>query len=203
MGTPCGDGLGTCANLGGSYACTCDPGYMAAPMGGTCLDVNECALGTDDCDEDPDACVNTTGSFRCTCPPGIGGSGRGASGCAGPRFTDLGDGTVRDNNGSGLEWQQSFSPGTQSQAASIAYCTGLALDGGGWRLPTSDELASIVDRTRTPATIDTTFFPRTGPDRFWSSTVTGSASFGWSVLFDTGGYGLSDRTSAYRARCVR
>jgi len=78
--------------------------------------------------------MDTVGSFTCTCPASFpSGTGRGASGCL-ARFTYRGDGTVRDNNASGLEWQQGFSPGTQNQAASITYCTTLALDGDGWRV---------------------------------------------------------------------
>jgi len=161
-------------------------------------------LGTDDCDESPAAtCANAVGSFTCICPPGVGGTGRGAAGCAGPRFTDLGDRTVRDNNGSGLEWQQGFSPGDQSQAASVAYCTSLALDGGGWRLPTIDELLSIVD-TRFRPFIDPSFFPGTPSLVFWSSSpVAGSPSLGWYVVFSSGDAGFNGAHSSYRARCVR
>ena len=31
------------------------------------LDYDECALGTDSCEED---CVNSPGGYMCTCPPG-------------------------------------------------------------------------------------------------------------------------------------
>jgi MYXO-CTERM domain-containing protein len=43
--------------------------------GTTCLDINECAAGTDDCD--PFAfCINTIGSHECTCDEGYTGDGR-------------------------------------------------------------------------------------------------------------------------------
>lgn len=118
------------------------------------------------------------------------------------RFTDLGDGTVRDN-ANGAVWQQSFSPGSQDQAASIAYCAGLTLDGGGWRLPTKDELLSIVDRSFFP-TIDPSYFPGTPMRSFWSSSPdAGSPSDGWSVNFSNG-YAYGDTlTDTYPARCVR
>ncbi len=41
---------------------------------GTCTDVNECALGTDDCDANA-ACTNTPGSFTCACNEGYVGDG--------------------------------------------------------------------------------------------------------------------------------
>jgi len=166
--------------------------------------LDECALLTDDCDDSPVAtCANTAGGFTCTCPPGFTGTGRGASGC-GPRFTALGDGTVRDNNGSGLEWQEGFSPGNQNQAASIAYCAALALDGGGWRLPTVDELVSIVDTSRGMPSIDTSFFPGTPSTYFWSSSpVAGSPSLGWYVNFNSGYANYGRATDMLRARCVR
>jgi len=207
-GTPCGAG-GSCANIGGGYTCTCSAGYTATGRtggtGGTCSDLDECTLTTDDCDASPAAvCMNTVGGFTCACPPGFTGTGRGSSGCDTPRFTALGDGTVGDNNGSGLEWQQGFSPGTQSQAASITYCTTLALDGGGWRLPTIDELRSIVDSSRGAPTIDTSFFPGTPSTPLWSSSpVAGSPSNGWLVDFNFGNAFYSGASIMDRARCVR
>ncbi|WP_437660827.1 FG-GAP-like repeat-containing protein [Sorangium sp. So ce1182] len=41
---------------------------------GTCTDVDECALGTDNCDANA-ACTNTTGSFSCACNAGYSGDG--------------------------------------------------------------------------------------------------------------------------------
>lgn len=203
-GTPCGAGLGACANRVGTYACTCSTGYEAPATGGTCVDVNECAAGTHDCDTSPLAvCTNTVASFTCACPAGVGGAGHGTEGCSGPRFTDLGGGLVRDNNGSGLVWQQTVSASTYTQAGAIAYCAGLALDGGGWRLPTKDELLSIVDTSFYPST-DPTYFPGTPVAWFWSSSSpAGSPSAGWAVNFFGGGGTYYVATNNFRARCVR
>ncbi|WP_216627220.1 FG-GAP-like repeat-containing protein [Corallococcus exercitus] len=41
---------------------------------GTCADVNECAAGTDNCDENA-TCTNTVGSFTCACNAGYEGDG--------------------------------------------------------------------------------------------------------------------------------
>jgi len=129
----------------------------------------------------------------------------GIDGGALPRFTDLGDRTVRDNNGSGLVWQQGFSLGTQNQAASITYCTTLTLDGGGWRLPTLAELLSIVDLMRVSPVIDTSFFPATPPTGgFWSSSpLDALTTHGWTVSFFDGMQYANLLTIANHARCVR
>jgi MYXO-CTERM domain-containing protein len=75
---PCG--VGTCTDTVGSYRCSCPSGYTAAPMGGTCDDVDECTdaarcggtmgFGT---------CVNEPGTFSCACNSGFEVSGSGAS----------------------------------------------------------------------------------------------------------------------------
>jgi len=201
----CGAGVASCTNTAGSYTCACAPGYGAPATGGMCSDLNECALGTDDCTDAPAGiCTNTVGSFTCACAPSLPfGTARGASGCL-VRFTNLGDGTVRDNNGSGLMWQRGFSSGTQNQPASATYCASLALAGGGWRLPTIAELQSIVDTSRTSPAIDTSFFPGTPSTYFWSSSpVPSIPSFGHIVNFSDGlGY-LTNLTNRLRARCVR
>ncbi len=52
----------------GQSICECAPGF--APEDGACVDVDECAAGTDDCDELTD-CMNTPGGFTCSeCPAG-------------------------------------------------------------------------------------------------------------------------------------
>jgi alpha-tubulin suppressor-like RCC1 family protein len=51
-----------------NYDLTCGPGYTT-DLGGLCVDIDECALQTDDCDPLV-TCTNTPGSFTCSgCPP--------------------------------------------------------------------------------------------------------------------------------------
>ena len=105
--------------------------------------------------------------------------------------------TVRDNV-SGLVMQFGFSPDSQSQAESIAYCASLPLAGGGWRLPTKDELETVYANRRALEPTDEDEF-------FWSSSsVAGSPSNGWHVGF-SGGLAYYDGATAttVRARCVR
>lgn len=107
----------------------------------------------------------------------------------------LDSGFYRDN-ASGLDMQSGSSPTTQSQADAVAYCASLPLAGGGWRLPTKDELL-IVYSNRAALAPTAEFF-------FWSSSPDGSSpSSGWFVNFY---YGVADSTGAtdtHRARCVR
>ena len=53
--------------------CACAAGYEA-DAAGSCLDVDECTLGTDDCSADG-ACTNSAGSFSCACNTGFSGDG--------------------------------------------------------------------------------------------------------------------------------
>ena len=103
-------------------------------------------------------------------------------------------GTVRDNV-SGLVMQFGFSPDWQNQAESIAYCASLPLAGGGWRLPTKDELEIVYANRRALEPTD---------DFFWSSSsVAGSPSSGWYVSLSNGSAYDLDAANAGRARCVR
>lgn len=122
------------------------------------------------------------------------------------QFTPAAGGTVLDNQ-TGLVWQQDFSPPMQSQAMALAYCDGLTIPGGVWRLPSVLELASLVDETRAgsgnPA-IDTAIFPMTPGEYFWtSSPLVGDATRSWAVSFYDGAVGDHISMNLYLARCVR
>jgi len=58
-----------------------------------------------------------------------------------------------------------------------------------WRVPTLEELASIVDRTRCDPAIDGEFFPMCKSDAYWTATATAAAPAvsGWLIVFDNGG----------------
>src|SRR5690606_6154015 len=49
--------------------CECAPGYSGDPNTGTCDDIDECTLGTDQCDANAD-CLNTPGGYFCACKAG-------------------------------------------------------------------------------------------------------------------------------------
>ena len=78
-----------CTNTFGSYICACrngfsgsgkqsdchcEPGFFSNESS-TCVDENECASNTHECDENA-ACFNTIGSYSCSCKNGYYGSGR-------------------------------------------------------------------------------------------------------------------------------
>lgn len=85
-GNPCG--AGNCNELpipswvAPGYTCTCESGYEAS--GGTCLNIDECALGTHTCSPHQ-FCTDTDGGFECTpdgpAVPGVGGLATGLFAC--------------------------------------------------------------------------------------------------------------------------
>jgi formylglycine-generating enzyme required for sulfatase activity len=114
-------------------------------------------------------------------------------------------GTVYDSK-TKLTWQQAVPATTYAWAAAKTYCAGVGatLGGTGWRLPTRNELLTIVDYSRTNPSIDPTAFPPTLANQFWSSSpLAGSSSNAWFVGFSFG-YSVYDGMSyPYNVRCVR
>jgi len=129
-------------------------------------------------------------------------------------YTDNGDGTIKDTT-TGRVWQKcsagqnstdcSGTAGTYTWANAVTYCTGLALAGGGWRLPNVKELESIVDETKASSpTINTTVFPATVGDVYWSSTTyASSTASAWRVHFGNGIVDVYNKTDTFYVRCVR
>ncbi|MCK9532719.1 MAG: DUF1566 domain-containing protein [Gammaproteobacteria bacterium] len=73
-----------------------------------------------------------------------------------------------------------------------------------WRLPTADELQSLVHYGRTSPAIDTGFFPNTLASWFWSSSPSASDSgSAWDVVFVTGDVNAGYKSSTGRVRLVR
>jgi len=106
-------------------------------------------------------------------------------------FIDNSDGTITDTS-TGLMWQQdSVSTITWEQA--LAYCNNLTLAGyNDWRLPSINELLSIVDYSTWEPPIDIQLFGDDAFNRFWSSTsFTDNPNWVWSVEFGNGGLFLN------------
>ena len=75
------------------------------------------------------------------------------------------------------------------------------LTGKPWRVPNVKELGSLVDSTQTTISIDSTVFPATQNDQFWSSSsYSMDAFFGWMTHFYYGAtyYSYSEDTGAVR-----
>ena len=120
------------------------------------------------------------------------------------------NGTVLDTE-TGLTWQQAVpaelylwgGPGCVGCSFASVYCAGLALDGGGWRLPTMRELQTLVDETKSDPAIDTNYFPGTPAEAFWTSSPGLEQQFTWVVNFGAGNSGRDVATQQRRVRCVR
>jgi hypothetical protein len=100
----------------------------------------------------------------------------------------------------GLEWQTQPADREMTWESAKAYAQGLALDGGGWRLPTKDELLALY----ATKSFGTAAFPGMDSGVYWSSSAVAGLSGGaWDVFF---GYGYSDDVvvgDINRVRCVR
>lgn len=103
-----------------------------------------------------------------------------------------------------LTWQRATAPYTYTLANGKSYCSGLALQGGGWRLPDLRELQGLVDRKEPPPAIDKLVFPETQNEFYWSSTYAPSqSSMVWGVVFNIGATTVGYHTNIQRVRCVR
>lgn len=140
-------------------------------------------------------------------------------------FTDNSDGTVSDAT-TNLRWQKCS--GTEAQgsisndnshnatcsgtaeitytwANALNYCKNLTLAGKTWRLPSVNELKTIVDRGQSAVPfINQTAFPGTVALSYWSaSTSVPGPTLAWSVPFSNGNvYYLLPKTDSGYVRCV-
>jgi hypothetical protein len=101
-----------------------------------------------------------------------------------------------------LVWQREASPKTMTWADAQATCT------GPWRLPSVNELQTLVDETQLAPAIDTKAFPDflagSSHDCWTSSPVAGlSSPAWWYVEFDTGTNQYGNAEGLARVRCVR
>lgn len=121
------------------------------------------------------------------------------------RYTDLGDGSVRDDV-TCLVWQRGYSAERYTWQAAGSYCAGLSIGGSGWRLPSRIELTSVMDFTRSGPAIDTSVF-RGVANFFWTASpwaVRHDPPYAWVMNFYEGlTSNAGNTTNAYHARCVR
>ena len=130
-------------------------------------------------------------------------------------FTDNKDGTVT-HKPTGLMWQRcilgQFWTGSDCVGNAVTYRFDAALSltnsfagHDDWRMPTANELARLVNYdATTPPMINTTLFPNTPNNAFWSSSpYVGYSNYAWNVIFDLGYVSYSYRSSAFPVRLVR
>ena len=116
------------------------------------------------------------------------------------------DGVVRDKE-TGLVWQKNLDTTTRDWYDAQIYCNGLDLGlRKGWRLPTLQELASLVDTSASgsPKLPIGHPFGNAEPLFYWAATSDAmDAAIAWGVRFDTGGAVRNAKNSPYSVWCVR
>ena len=141
-----------------------------------------------------------------------------AGGCVQDNVTGLmwevktADGGLRDWHKTYTNYSAAYNPNNQYGAATDAsgYVTAVnatSLCGhNDWRLPSADELQSIVDYgvAYPGPTIDASWFPNTQGGWFWSaSSYVGYSDYAWGVYFNYGGVNDNNRNVTYAVRLVR
>lgn len=158
--------------------------------------------------------TNTNNVTRCV-------RGNGAGEAAGDYAKEpanhytVGDGVVKDNY-TGLTWQQGRSPALMAWADAEAYCAGLALDGGGFRVPSLSELATSVNEAKVGGAIVSSAFPDNpvgckAPEYwFWAREASQVGGTGWGLSYCDGFTGWNGGESgawnyfpSANVRCVK
>jgi len=131
-------------------------------------------------------------------------------------LTGFSNAAVLDHE-TGLVWERSPDTGTQDWIGAQRFCNERVVGPGnriGWRLPTLQELASLVDPTqdrdgRVPSLPAGHPFTRVQPDFYWSATTFGeNPTLAWGVSFTDGiligpGVRFSGKDVAFFVWCVR
>ena len=119
------------------------------------------------------------------------------------KYIDNDNGTVTDLT-TGLMWQQGTDE-VMTWDEAIRYCNNLKLAGHkDWRLPTVQELFSIVDFDKYNPAIETVYFPDTKSSNYWSSTTDAHyTDDAWLVYFYSGYVNDHLKFYAYYVRAVR
>jgi len=119
-------------------------------------------------------------------------------------YVDNGNGIVT-NMTEGLMWQKETPTVQMTWEEAFNYCENLNINCfTGWRLPTIQELLSLVDYSTHNPAINLNYFPDTVSSFYWSSTTYASnTSYAWGVNFNDG-YGFySNKLNSYYVRAVR
>ncbi len=105
-----------------------------------------------------------------------------------------------------LVWERSPSATPMDWYGAIFYCYDKVVGGrGGWRLPTVEELMSLVDRTQGPPTLPAGhLFLNVQSSFYWSATTSADGtSDAWGVDFGFGDVGGDDKSYDDYVWCVR
>ena len=102
-----------------------------------------------------------------------------------------------------LCWQKNSKSAVKDWQTANSYCENLVLgDRDDWRLPTADELKSIIDESYEPA-VNPKYFSNTEPSQYWSSSLY-KEGMHWYIHFKLGYQGFAqDFIENYNVKCVR
>lgn len=132
-----------------------------------------------------------------------------------PRFEMLHDGSVVHDQETGLQWMRCSmgqewignrcvglaSRFTWDQASDLTSAAGGLAD---WRLPSVDELQSLIEYRMFDPAIDPVIFPGTPPVNYWSSSEAAYDIFyAWSVHFANGFSNWRHKRQRFEVRLVR
>ncbi len=123
-----------------------------------------------------------------------------------PRFELVMGGAAVLDHETGLVWEQSPSSTTYAWINAVLVCQNENIGNRkGWRLPTVEELASLVDPTRSnPALPAGHPFTNVESYYYWSATTNAAATtFAWHVLFYDGNVGFDGKAGSFYVWCVR
>jgi len=113
--------------------------------------------------------------------------------------------TITSDPPAQLEWSGTLGDSRMTHADAEKACAELRLGGyDDWRLPTLQELQSIVDYNRCNPAIDTTLFPDTKAEVYWTaSPVASRPGCAWFVYFNYGYVCSTHRGDVAWVRAVR
>ncbi|MGA7879201.1 MAG: DUF1566 domain-containing protein, partial [Desulfoferrobacter sp.] len=122
------------------------------------------------------------------------------------RWTLVLNGEAALDKETGLVWQRNTDDTARDWYAASSHCYGLEVGGRkGWRLPTIEELATLVDTSQSnPALPSGHPFINARSNYYWSGTTRASnPDSAWGVYFDYGYVGTSSKGNNNYVRCVR
>ena len=158
------------------------------------------------------SCYNASASITCPASPDAAFYGQDAqySGRCTPKSltveTISGDNVVVDGN-TGLMWQQTFPANqTYTWANAKTSCSGLTYAGQtGWRLPTPQEILTIVDNSKYGIALDKTLFPNmpaSSTAYLWTSKAQGTTSNAFAFNPYRGSTYYESKTAEHHVMCV-
>jgi hypothetical protein len=107
----------------------------------------------------------------------------------------------------GLQWQDNSEVKTitKTQKEAGTYCSNLSLSGyEDWRMPSIEELITVVDTNRAYPAINSMFTNTSGANFYWTSTIDeNNSSSAWAFHFFDGSAYILDKNHSYYVRCVR